>query len=110
MPDGYEVVANYKINRKTLEITEVPEPMKLRPAVQWFAEQMELRLRQNDHKESLPRPTMEECVDNIQRYWADWKHENYRIDVENDPVRVRWNLVNMANWFLLMIGKDVNEK
>jgi hypothetical protein len=88
--------------QRTIEKLDEEDPEPNRPAVQWFAQQMERRLRENQHREELPRPNGAFCVNrsvmNIYQMAAAPKSK------EAD------HAADAANWLLLMLGRDVNER
>lgn len=88
---------------------ELRQHRRIRPAVRWFAEQMENRLQANDHKRDLDRPTYEECIAALNKHVAKLA-DSFRFDDENDPLQSAIHAANAANWMLLAIGKDINDR
>ncbi|AHD06471.1 hypothetical protein [Paenibacillus larvae] len=79
------------------------EEIKLRPEVQWFAEQMELKLRENDHKGGWSDENLEHLLWRLGEEYAELRTA---IELETDIMR---EAVDVAN-FAMMIADRVIER
>lgn len=97
------------------EKTTNPEKLELRACVARFAQIMERRLRENDHKRHWPRPTHSECCAYIDRHLLTVIKHSALADpmamTERDEATAADNAAaDVANVMLMMLGFDVNRE
>ena len=89
------------------------DKLELRPTVQWFAEQMELKLRANDHKDGWSDERIQSLMKRLygeawelslvlERYQADTIHESL------DP-RIIAEAADVAN-FAMMVADNARRR
>lgn len=115
-PSAAETKMLLQEKAKMAEITEKTsgqEKLELRACVERFAQHMEHRLRENDHKIDWPRPTHTECVAGIMKNLQTL----FETSALNDPMcmteredadRSDRSAADAANFMVMMLGWDVN--
>lgn len=97
------------------EKTSGQATLELRGCVYRFAQRMEQRLRENDHKIDWPRPTHAECVAAIMKNLQTL----FETSALNDPMcmteredagRSDRAAADAANFMVMMLGWDVNRE
>ena len=78
------------------------EPIRLRPELQWFAEQMELRLRANDYKGGWEASPLAYLNGRLREEMNELDREVFPLS-EADPKRVTHEAADVAN-FAMMIA------
>lgn len=72
------------------------EKVELRPVVQWFAEQMELKLRENDHKGGWHEDDPESLVDRIREEVEELADEALEFERPKSAIAEAADVANMA--------------
>ncbi|ARF70707.1 hypothetical protein B7C51_24855 (plasmid) [Paenibacillus larvae subsp. pulvifaciens] len=72
------------------------EEIKLRPEVQWFAEQMELKLRENDHKGGWADCLIEHLLRQVPREYRELLKALLWDDLPDEVIREAADIANYA--------------
>ena len=78
--------------------------LRLRPSVRWFAEQMELKLRENDHKGGWEHESWPNLVGLLHREVRELEYRLFPLS-DNDLEQVILEAADIANFSMMIADK-----
>ena len=106
-PAGLGILAT--INQALSTTTEPTRAERVREPVAWFAQQMEAKLRENDHKGGWQNCSWDWLVERIYRETKELWIEVGRVDIE--PKRIIREAADVANFAMMIadIARRIND-